>query len=348
MGRPVVSRWLVDGVEAIVLENASLRVTVLPALGAHVHELVDRAADRDVLWHNPRTPPRAAPYGAHFDDWWSGGWDEIFPSGDRGMLHGESLPYMGEMWCVPWTAEPSSAGDEASVTTVGFATVAPARMTRTLTLRGDEPVLRVSYRIANLDVRSLPWTWGIHPAFAVTPGHRIDHPAREMLVGVSSDPSMGVAGGRYEWPFRPDPGAPGGVRDTRLVRPATDAVFGGHWATGLPDGWLALTDTATGRGVAISFPTAVFPLAWLWQVYGGWRGHHHVALEPWTSRPMQLDEAVAAGTARESAPGEESRAEVAFIVYGGVRGVAAVERAGDGFVVRGVDDRGVDGRGGER
>lgn len=338
MAGPVVSRRVVDGLEAVVLENAALRVTVLPGLGGHVHELVDRATGRDVLWHNPRTAPRAAPYGAHFDDWWSGGWDEIFPSGDRGLLHDEPLPYMGEMWCVPWTAEVASGADEAAVTTVGLGTVAPARITRTLTLRGDDPVLRATYRIASLDVRPLPWTWGIHPAFRVSPGHRIDHPGREMLVGVSSDPTMGVVGERYDWPFRPDPTAAGGLRDARVVRPVTDAVFGGHWVTGLPAGWLALTDTGTGRGVAVSFPTDVFPVAWLWQVYGGWRAHHHVALEPWTSRPMQLDEAVAAGTARVLAPGEELTAEVAFIVYGGIGGVGAVERAGDGFVVRAIED----------
>ena len=334
MTDPVVRESVVNGLDALVLENAAIRVTVLPALGGHVAELVDRAADRDVLWHNPRTSPRPAPYGAHFDDWWSGGWDEIFPSGDQGTLHDELLPYMGELWCVPWTAGVDTADGEASITATGFGTIAPARFERRLTLRADEPILRAHYRIENLDVRPLPYTWGVHPAFAVTPAHRIDHPGREMLVGVSSHPSMGVAGSRYRWPDLPDGSSPSSPHDMRRVRPREDAVFGGHWVTDLPEGWLALTDTTSRRGVAVAFDRNVFPNAWLWQVYGGWRGHHHVALEPWTSRPMQLEDAEAAGQARLLQPGESLETDVAFIVYGRLDGVATVSREGGRFAVR--------------
>jgi galactose mutarotase-like enzyme len=329
-----VEGWSFHGIPALLLENAALRVTLLPELGGHVLELVDKEADRNLLWSNPRTPPRRAPYGAHFDDWWSGGWDEIFPTGDRARLHGELLPYMGELWSVPWTAQSGSAQERAWVLATGLAAMAPARFERTLELRGDEPVLRAHYRVTNLDVRPLPFLWGIHPAFAVTPAHRIDHPGRAMLVGVSSGPSMGEVGSAYAWPHQPDRSAPTGGRDARRVRPASDAVFGGHWATDLPEGWLALTDTSTRRGVAIAFDCMVFPHAWLWQVYGGWRGHHHVALEPWTGHPMQLEEAQAAGRARILQPGESLETDVAFVVYSGLDAASAVERREDGFAVR--------------
>ena len=324
------------GLDALVLRNARLRVTVVPSMGGHVAELVDIAADRDLLWHNPRATPRPAPYGAYFDDWWSGGWDEIFPSGDTGSLHGERLPYMGELWCVPWTASVEPAGDEgeASITAAGFGTVSASRFERRLALRGDEPVLRASYRIDNLDVRPLPFTWGIHPAFAVGPTHRIDHPASDMLVGVSSDASLGVPGDRYRWPSLRDPASPTGIRDVSLVRGREAAVFGGHWATDLPEGWLALTDAAARRGVAIAFDPGVFPHAWLWQVYGGWRGHHHVALEAWTSHPMDLEGAMAAGRARTLAPGERLETEVLFALHDGLGRVRSVERDGATVLVR--------------
>lgn len=322
------------GLEALVLENAALRVTVVPAMGGHVAELVDRDADRDLLWHNPRAVPRPAPYGAYFDDWWSGGWDEIFPSGDRGTLHGEPLPYMGELWCVPWAATATRDGAVASIAAGAFGTVAAARFERTLSLRGDEPVLRARYRIENLDVRPLPFTWGIHPAFAVGAGHRIDHPGNDMLVGVSSGPGLGLPGQRYRWPDLPDTTSPAGRRDVSLVRDRDAAVFGGHWATGLPDGWLALTDTTSRRGVAVVFDRSVFPDAWLWQVYGGWRGHHHVALEAWTSHPMDLDGALAAGRARTLGPGEVLETEVAFALHAGLDAVGGVDRVGESIVIR--------------
>ena len=332
--RAYASSW--RGVDSLVLENRRLRVTVVPSMGGHVAELVDLAADRDLLWHNPRAIPRPAPYGAHFDDWWSGGWDEIFPSGDTGTLHAEALPYMGELWCVPWEASGSRSADgrEASIAGTGFGTVAPARFERRLSLRDDEPVLRAHYRIENLDVRVLPFTWGIHPAFAVGPTHRIDHPGTTMIVGVSSSPAMGKPGDTYSWPQMPDPTMAAGTREMSLVRDRDAGVFGGHWAADLPAGWLALTDTADGRGVTMVFDPKVFPHAWLWQVYGGWRGHHHLALEAWTSRPMDLDSALAVGRARDLEPGAVLETDVAFVLHEGLEQVHDVTRVGDAIVVR--------------
>ncbi len=330
----VVDGWSVNGIGALILENAALRVVVLPELGGHVLEIVDKVADRNLLWSNPRTLPRRAPYAANFDDWWSGGWDEIFPTGDRAQLHDEPLPYMGELWSVPWTATFGADEGRAWIETTGLGTIAPARFQRTIELSGDEPVLRVRYRLTNLDNRTLPFLWGIHPCLAVTPAHRIDLPAEAMFVGVSSGPAMGEVGATYTWPGQPDPAAPTGRRDVRRILPPSAAVYGGHWATDLREGWLALTDSSSGRGVALVFPREVFPCAWLWQVYGGWRGHHHVCLEPWTGYPMELQGALAAGRARTLEPGESLDAETAFVLYGGLEGVTSVERESGRFVVR--------------
>lgn len=334
MSAHVQDRWSFDGIPALVLENAALRVTVLPELGGHVVELIDKRADRNLLWANPRTSPRRAPYGANFDDWWSGGWDEIFPTGDRADFRGETLPYMGELWSVPWTATFGESGDSASIDTAGLGTIAPARLERRLELRADEPVLRVRYRLTNLDVTPLPFLWGIHPCFAVTAAHRIDLPARRMLVGVSSGAAMGVVDTVYDWPDQPDPGSATGSRDVRMALPASAGIFGGHWATDLQGGWLSVTDTRTRRGVALTFSREVFPYAWLWQVYGGWRGHHHVCLEPWTGYPMELQRAIAANRARTLRPGESLETEVAFVLFDGLDRVAAVERKLDEFQVR--------------
>ena len=237
---------------SVSLENRALRVTVIPELGGKVFELIDKAADLDLLWHNERTPPRPAPYGAHFDDWWSGGWDEIFPTGDRAVLHDELLPYMGELWSVPWTARSEVVSEEAVLRTSTYATMAPARFERRLSLRGDEPVLRASYRIVNLDVRPLPFLWGIHPAFSVGPDHRIDHPATRCSWASPRTPRWAASASPTRGRTCPIHQRPRASRDVRVVRPRSDGVFGGHWATDLQQGWLALTNTDTRRGLALS------------------------------------------------------------------------------------------------
>jgi hypothetical protein len=334
MSARLVRGWSFHGFDAWILENAALRVSVIPELGGKVLEIIDKAADRDLLWHNPRIPPRRAPYRAEFDDWWCGGWDEVFPTGDVARLDGEALPYMGELWSVPWDAVAADAEEGARAISMSVAGImAPVRFERRLELRGDEPILRVQYRLVSLAARPVPFVWGIHPALAASPTHRIDMPASGMVVGKSSGASLGAPGQAYEWPWLPDESAPGGRRDIREVRDAGAGVFGGHWAPELREGWLALTDTSTRRGLVMTFPSAIFPAAWLWLTYGGYRGHHHVILEPWTSRPMQLEDAVTAGTARTLGVGQVVDADVAFVLQVGRAAVQTVTRDGDAIII---------------
>jgi hypothetical protein len=77
------------------------------------------------------------------------------------------------------------------------------------------------------------------------------------------------------------------------------------------------------------FPREVFPVLWCWMVYGGWRGHYHAVLEPWTGWPHQLDKAVAAGRQRTLAPGESLLCETMAVVYSGVGSVTGIGRDGE-------------------
>jgi len=82
--------WRYHDLRAIVLENARLRLTLLPELGAKIYDLILKPADRNFLWHNPRLEPRRPVYGQNFDDWWCGGWDEVFPTCDVSAYRGET------------------------------------------------------------------------------------------------------------------------------------------------------------------------------------------------------------------------------------------------------------------
>src|SRR2546430_5707756 len=98
-GARIDPHWSYRGLPAVRMENRWMAVEVLPDTGAKIFRLIDKAADRNVLWENTRIPPHRAPVFASMDDHWSGGWDEIFPGGapstDR---YGEGPPYMGGPW----------------------------------------------------------------------------------------------------------------------------------------------------------------------------------------------------------------------------------------------------------
>jgi galactose mutarotase-like enzyme len=310
-----------------VLENARLRLTVLPEAGAKIHSLIDKRLDRDVLWHNPRLEPRRPVFGQNFDDWWSGGWDEVFPTCDVSTYRGETYPYLGELWSLPWTWEvvqdaPDGVTLHLSRTTV----VAPARMERWITLEADAPRVRLRHRLTNVGSLPMDFVWGFHPCFAVEAGFRIDVPGRRAVVGHTATEAFGPVGTEYDWPRAPGPDGP---HDMRTVPPASQGWCEGHYVTDLQAGWVALTDPGRGAGVGLVFPRSIFPVVWCWMVYGGWRGHHHVALEPWTGWPHQLDRAVAAGRHRTLAPGERLECETLAVVYHGLRGVSDIDETGE-------------------
>jgi hypothetical protein len=318
--------WRHHDLQALILENACLRMVILPEVGAKVHALVDKRLDRDVLWHNPRLEPRRPVFGQNFDDWWSGGWDEVFPTCDVSTYQGETYPYLGELWSLPWSWTIESAGPEAGAVHLARTTViAPARMERWVRLEGDEPMVRVRHRLTNVGTRPLDFVWGIHPCLAVDAGFRIDVPGRRAIVGHTATEPFGPAGTTYPWPTAPGADGP---HDMRRVPPSTRGWCEGHYVTELDAGWVALTDPAREAGVGFVFPREVFPVVWCWMVYGGWRGHHHVALEPWTGWPHQLDRAVAVGRHRTLAPGAALECETSVVLYHGVRTVSDIDRNG--------------------
>jgi hypothetical protein len=315
--------WHYRGLRCLRLENERIALDVLPDLGAKIHRFVDKARDQDVLWHSPRVWPHRAELHANFDDHWSGGWDEAFPSGAPSTnRYGDELPYMGELWTqqAEWRLEDESSERVELVCTI-VTPITPARWERRLIMEAGSSAVRLRYRIENLDRRPFPFNWGIHPVQAISPAHRFDAPARRGEVDEHGGGILGNKGETYAWPLF------GGL-DVRQALGPDAGDFALHYLTELEDGWVACTDTAAKRGFGLVFDRGVFPVVWLWLVYGGWRGYYQAIMEPWTGWPSPLAEAVAAGRARSLEPGEALETEITAVVYGGVASVSRLDADG--------------------
>jgi galactose mutarotase-like enzyme len=317
------SAWTYRGLDCIRLENEHLAIDVLPELGGNIFRLIDKARDHDVLWKSPRVAPHRAAIHANFDDHWAGGWDEAFPGGAPSTnRYGDQLPYMGELWTQRAAWEVVEAGAEAVELALRIETpITPARWERRLRLERDSPALRVRYCLENTGFAPFDFNWGIHPAQAISPAHRFDVPARSAEVDENGGGTLGTKGDRYEWPRF-------GQLDVRYALGPDARCFALHYLTELREGWVACTDTAARRGFGLCFDRDVFPVVWLWLVYGGWRGYYHAIMEPWTGYPSPIAEAVAAGRARVLEPGERLETEVSAVVYGGVESVSALRPDG--------------------
>src|SRR4030043_1410031 len=90
------------GFEKIVLENNFLKVSIFPAYGAKIWDIIYKPKDYNFLYHHPRVEPRTPVFGMPVDNWWCGGMDECLPTGWACEFEGENLTDLGEVWSLPW------------------------------------------------------------------------------------------------------------------------------------------------------------------------------------------------------------------------------------------------------
>jgi Domain of unknown function (DUF5107) len=303
----------IHGLHAIELENEWLRLSVLPEVGAKIYDLVWKPSGRNFLWHNPRILPQPYPIEGNFDNYWCGGWDEGFPTCDECDFGGEHYPNLGELRSVRWTVTSAGLRNEQAVAALAaFGPISPVRAEKMVALAAGSPVVRIRHEITNLGPLPLDFIWGTHPALDPTAHMTLRVPARTGIVGQASSPELGTPGQRYSWPMLD---TASGRTDMSRVQGADAKVFCGHYATDLEGGWYAVEDAESGAGFLLRFPADVCPQLWMWLAYGGWRGYHHVILEPWTSSPVSLAEAVRQRTHRCLEAGGKFSVEVQARIY---------------------------------
>jgi galactose mutarotase-like enzyme len=298
---------------AIEIENDWLRLSILPEVGAKIFDFVWKPTGRNFLWHNPRILPQRYPVDGSFDNYWCGGWDEGFPTCDECDFRGEHYPSLGELRSLHWNLEAAAQEDhEVVICLSAFGPISPVRVRKVVRLAKHVPVARMQYEITNLGPPALDFIWGTHPALQVTPSTVLRIPAKTGIVGLVSDSRLGTPGQSYPWPTLE---TPSGRMDIGQVQDAQAKTFYGHCATDLEAGWYAVEDAKTGQGFLLTFPQNLCPYLWLWLVYGGWRGYHHVIVEPWTSYPINLAGAFNRNTHRHLEAGEKFSVEVLATAY---------------------------------
>ena len=295
------------------LENRWLKVRVLPEVGAKIYDLIWKPTGRNILYHNPRIAPQVYPIESEFDNYWCGGWDDAFPTCDGCVFRNQRYPDLGELRSLRWKVDSTRRPAGGAVAQFSaWGPISPVRAMKTVTVEGRAPVVRMRYQITNLGPMNVDFLWGTHPALAITPHTILRIPARHALVSQSNDPAYGQTGQRYDWP----------ILETGERRIEMDKVRGidanlcfGHYALDLEEGWYAIEDARTGEGFLLTFPLEQCPCLWLWLNYGGWRGLHHVIVEPWTGFPVNLAQAYEQKSTRCLKPGEDFSVEVKATIY---------------------------------
>ncbi len=324
----ITDDWCFRGFKTVILENELIRATVLADFGAKLHEFIYKPSHRDFLYHHPRVECRPPVFGANVDNWWTGGLDEAIPTGHPCNYKGEDYPFLGEAWSLPWDYEIQQRDPQEVVVYLRRPLIiSPLVVERWISLRQDEALLRFRHKITNVGNAPVEFLWGLHPGFAINSDCRIDLPAGEMVVQESvPDDRLGASGTRYHWPFATDNN--GNRIDMRAIPSAAAGTMDFHYATELTEGWLAITDTRRKEGVALVFSKEIFPCAWLWLVYGGWRGIYTAAVEAWTGYPAKLSEAVASGKYWQLDAGQALECESKLLAHSGCERIEHITQEG--------------------
>jgi hypothetical protein len=324
----ITDEWSYRGFKTVILENELIRITVLPDLGAKIHELIYKPSDHDFMYHHPRVECRTPVFDVNIDNWWTGGMDEAIPTGHPCSYEGDNYPFLGEAWSLAWYYQIQEISDtEVCLYMRRPLIISPLVVERWITLRQGEMQLHLRHKITNTGYQPFEFLWGLHPGFAITPDCRIDLPGNEVQIEESSpDNRLGKQGTKYTWPHASD--KKGNQTDMRLVQPPEAGTMDFHYVTGLKDGWLALTDTKKKEGIALVFPKEVFKSIWLWLVYGGWRGIYVAAVEAWTGYPAKLSDAVDHGEYSSLMSGETLECETKLMIYTGFKEIKSIDLDG--------------------
>jgi hypothetical protein len=312
------------GLPAVVIEDESLRVTVLAGKGTDIVELLDKRRVLDLTWRSPtgiRHPVAIGPGAgaddvAAFLDTYPGGWQEVLPNGGAPSVYrGATLPQHGEVATVPW--EYDVVDDHAVRFTVTTRRL-PLQLTKVVRLRAG--ALEIDEELFNEALVPIEAMWGHHITFGppfLRPGATIRLPEGVSVIphanAIHPSGRRRVApGGPFPWPVVP--GANLDTVDLSLIpqpgEPSDIVYLTGFRGTG----WYEVADPRSGAGLRVEWDATVLPYLWLWQELGAttdypwWGRAYVVGLEPFSSYPTDgLATAVANGTALRLAAGGRRR-----------------------------------------
>ena len=137
--------------------------------------------------------------------------------------------------------------------------------------------------------------------------------------------SLAGASDRFLWPYAD---TPEGRIDLRTMPSASSrrAVF--FYGTRYQEGWCAITDITSRLTYGLTFPASIFPTCWMFASFGGWRNHNVAILEPSTTYPFEIENAIERGTAPRLAAGASLEAKMALNVQTGLSRVSGVSPSG--------------------
>ena len=243
----------------LVMENAYLRVSVLPELGGRLYEIIHKPTGHNLLYQNRVLKP--SPWGPPPRDGLEAGW--LAAGGVEWEL---PVDEHGYAWGTPWGYDSLAFSDQEATLTVFQQPKGRLQVSTDISLDADEAALTLRTRLTNPTNEAVDFKYWLN-AMLAPGGHNRPSPALhfilptgEVTVHSTGDPDLPAAGQPMSWPIY-------GGRD--LSRLANWRQYLGVFARpALRSGFMGVYDTAADEGLVRIFPPDVMPGAKLFGLGG--------------------------------------------------------------------------------
>ncbi|MCA0985263.1 DUF5107 domain-containing protein [Halobacillus yeomjeoni] len=268
------------GIQAVTMENDSIRTVILPSYGGKMVSFFDKEAEYEWLFQTDREELEIPPYGADFSAFDSSGFDEMFPGIDQGPHPNDwkEIPDHGEVWALPWDYEFDGELLILSVNSPVF----PYRLTKWMQLKEGE--LKISYQAENKGDKDFPFIWTPHALLNYNGETRIQLPEGmdEVMNVEAGTEHLGDWGDTHNYPLTLS-NKTGQQVDLSKLEPNEDgSVEKFYFTTSMTEGWCSVVQSDIQRTLTYEFPKDKVPYLGIWKTEGGYRGEYNFALEPCT------------------------------------------------------------------
>jgi galactose mutarotase-like enzyme len=282
-----ISKTTWHGFPALTLESVSIRLAMVPDLGAKIVSLYDKVHQREWLVP-PIRPVQQTVYGATFVEQDMSGWDEMLPTITVCDWEGAHLPDHGEVWSIPWKLESMDGALTLSVEGIAV----PYHFVRSASLIAPDTI-ELRYCLSNTGQKALPYLWAAHPQFAASPDTQVVFPPEvtQVVNVIQDDPVLGKAEELCAWPEALS--ITGQAWRLDHVRPVENHTCRKIYTQPeQPVSWAALVDKERGCQLRLDWPADFAPYLGLWMDEGMFNTAPVAALEPSNGYYDSLERAI--------------------------------------------------------
>jgi hypothetical protein len=288
---PSIVPTRVGGMKGLIIENEKIRAVLMPEFGARILSLIYKPTETEFVWHNPKVPVMKPTYRPEFED--MSGLFDCLPTCENCTFKKWNLPLYGEVASEPWRLVKTEKTPRAiTVRLQRKLPVYPLMVNKTFTLKKNDSMVELNYKLTNLSDDKLEYHYSGHNTLLINPYYRIILPPEVTKVkrGMAITDRLGKLGDEISWPLATD--KDGKTIDISKVGQPCEGTGENLYTSKLNDSWAVALNESRKEAIGFSFPAKLLPYILVWINWGGYLGHYHIALEPSSGRPDNLDVAV--------------------------------------------------------